>query len=211
MEPDPFDKDIPELINEQEKEALKAKTVIPDQARVTINVPLGGPLAGPVAAAPPAPSTAPSRVAAPAVGPRTAPVHLPVFDSSSSDEATPYLFEESSSSDENLADLNLDAEQIARIPVDPLIADEIRKQPLEVRVPLVSSSSSDEMFPPLQQPQPEIVPFDIESPPETCEDQFVLTERKLRARPYHPKRKPGKGAFKSSENYQQQKTYVAFK
>ena len=178
---------------------------------MTINVPLGGPLAGPVAAAPPAPSLALSRVAAPAVRPRTAPVHLPVFDSSSSDEATPHLFEENSSSDENLADLNLDAEQVARIPVDPLIADKIRQQQLEVGVPLVSSSSSDdEVFPPLQQPQPEIVPFDIESPPETCEVQFVLFERKLRARPYHPKRKPGKGAFKSSENYQQQKNIRGF-
>ena len=90
--------------------------------------------------------TAPLRVAEPAVRPRTAPVHLPVLDSSSSDEAIPNLFEENSSSDENLADLNLDAEQIARIPVNPLFEDEIRQQQAEVRVPLVSSSSDDEMF-----------------------------------------------------------------
>ena len=142
-----FDKYIPELINEREKETQKAKTVIPDPVRVTINVPLGGPAARTVAAAP-APAPAPPRVAAPAVRPRTA----PVFDSSCSDEAIPNLFEENSSSDENLAELNLDAEQIARIPVDPLIADETRQQQPEVRVPLVSSSSSDdEMVSPLQQ------------------------------------------------------------
>ena len=111
----------------------------PDPVTVTINVPLGGPLAGPAAAAPPAAPPAPPRIVAPAVRPRTAPVQLPVFDSSSSDEAIPNLFDENISSDENLADLNLDAEQIARIPVDPLIADEIRQQEPEVRVPLVSS------------------------------------------------------------------------
>ena len=104
MEPDLFDKHIPELINEQEKETQKATTVRSDPVRVTINVPLDGLLAGPVAAAPPAPSPAPPKVAAPAVRPRTAPVHLPVFYSSSSDEAIPILFEENSSSDENLPD-----------------------------------------------------------------------------------------------------------
>ena len=128
MEPDLFDKHIPKLINEQEKEIKQATKVKQDPVKVTIKVPLGGPLAGP------------------AVRPRTAPVHLPVFDSSSSDEAIPNLFEENSSSDENLADLNLVADQIARIPVDPLIADEIRQQEPENRVPLVSSSSDDEMF-----------------------------------------------------------------
>ena len=124
----------------------------PDPVKVTINVPLGGPLAGPAVAAHPAAPPAPPRVVAPAVRPRTAPVHLPVFDSSSSDEAIPNLFEENSSSDKNLADLNLDADQIARIPVDPLIADEIRQQEPENRVPLVSSSSDDEMFLPAHQP-----------------------------------------------------------
>ena len=136
MEPDLFDKHIPELIIEQEKEIQQSKTVKQDPVRVTINVPLGGPLAGP-AAAPPAAPLAPPRVVAPAVTPRTAPVHLPVFDSSSSDEAIPDLFDENSSSDENLADLNLDAEQIARIPVGPLIADEIRQQEPEIHVPHV--------------------------------------------------------------------------
>ena len=199
MEPELFDKHIPELINEQEKEIKQSTKVKQDPVKVTINVPLGGPLAGPAAAAPPAAPLAPPRVVAPAVRPRTAPVHLPVFDSSSSDEAIPNLFDENSSSDENLADLNLDAEQIARIPVDPLIADEIRQEEPEVRVPLVSSSSDDEMFSPLQQPQPSIVPLDIESPPETREDQFALTDRKLRARTYHPKRQPEKSAFKSPE------------
>ena len=197
MEPGLFDKYISELINEQEKETQPARTVKPDPARSTINVPLGGPLAGPV-------------VAAPAVRPRTAPIHLPVFDSSSSDEAIPNLFEENSSSDENLADLNLNAKQIAIIPVDPLIVDEIRQQQPEVRVPVVLSSSDDEIFPPLQQPQPAIVPYDIESPPETLEEQFALNERKLRARLYHPKRKPEKSAFKSSESYQQQKNIRGF-
>ena len=158
---------------------------------MTINVPLGGPLAGPAAAAPPA--------VAPALRPRTAPVHLPVFDSSSSDEAIPNLFEENSSSDQNIADPNLDAEQIARITVEPLIADEIRQQQQEVRAPLVSSSSDDEMFLPAQQPQPTTVPLDVESPPETPEEQFALTDRKLRARPYHPKRQPEKSAFKSPD------------
>ena len=177
----------------------------PDTIRVTMNVPLGGPLAGPVAEAPPVPP-APPKVAAPAVGPRTAPVHLPVFHSSSSDEAIPNLYEENGSSVENLANLNLDAAKIARIPFNPLTADEVRQQKPEFRVPLVSSSADDEMFPPLQQPQPAIVPFDIESPPETLEAQLALTERKLNARPYHPNRKPGKSAFKSSEKYQQQKT-----
>ena len=198
MEPDLFDKHIPELINEQEKEIHQSKTVKPDPVKVTINVPLGGPLAGPAVAAHPAAPPAPPRVVAPAVRPRRAPVHLPVFDSSSSDEAIPNLFEENSSSDENLADLNLDADQIARIPVDPLIADEIRQQEPENRVPLVSSSSDDEMFLPAHQP-PSIEPFDSESPPETHEVQFALTDRKLRARPYHPKRKPEKSAFKSPE------------
>ena len=133
-----------------------------------------------------------------------------MFDSSSSDEAIPNLFEENSSSNENLADLNLDAEKIARIPVDPLIADEIRQQEPEVRVPLVSSSSDDEVFLPTQQPQPSIVPLDIESPPERREEQFALTDRKLRARPYHPKRQPEKSAFKSPE-YQQQQNVQGFK
>ena len=181
-----------------------------DPVKVTIIVPLGGPLAGPAVAAHPAAPPAPPRVVAPAVRPRTAPVHLPVFDSSSSDEAIPNLFEEKSSSDENLADLNLDADQRVRIPVDPLIADEIRQQEPEVRVPLVSSSSDDEMFLPAQQPQPSIEPFDSESPPETLEEQFALTDRKLRARPYHPKRKPEKSAFKSPE-YQQKKNVQGFK
>ena len=87
MEPDLFDKHIPELINEQEKEIHQSKTVKPDPVKVTVNVPLGGPLAGPAVAAPPAAPPAPPRVVAPAVRPRTAPVHHPVFDSSSSDEA----------------------------------------------------------------------------------------------------------------------------
>ena len=143
MEPELFDKHIPELINEQEKEIKQARKEKQDQVRVTINVPLGGPLAGPAVAAPPAAPPAPPRVVAPAVRPRTAPVNLPVIDSSSSNEAIPNLFNENSSSDENLADLNLDAEQIARIPVNPLIADETRHQEPEVRVPLVSSSSDE--------------------------------------------------------------------
>ena len=210
MEPDLFDKHIPELINEQETEIQQATKVKQDPVRVTINVPLGGPLAGPAVAAPPADPPAPPRVVAPAVRPRTAPVHLPVFDSSSSDEPIPNLFDENSSSDENLADLNLDAEQIARVPVNPLIADEIRQQEPEVRVPLVSSSSDDEMFLPSQQPQPSIVPFDIESPPETHEEQFALTDRKIRARPYNPKRKPEKSSFKSTD-YQQRKNVRGFK
>ena len=198
------------LINEQEKEIKEATRVKQDPAKVTINVPLGGPLAGAAVAAPPAAAPTPPRVLAPAVRPRTAPVHLPVFDSSSSDEAIPNLFEENSSSDENLADLNLDADQIARIPVDPLIADEIRHREPENRVPLVSSSSDDEMFSPLQQPQPAIVPLDVESPPETREEQFALTDRKIRARPYNPKRKPEKSAFKSLD-YQQRKNVRGFK
>ena len=210
MEPDLFDKHIAVLIIEQEKEIQQSKTVKHDQLRVTIKVPLGGPLAGPAAAAPPAVPPAQPRVVAPAVRPRTATAHLPVFDSSSSDEAILILFEENSSSNENLSDLNLDAE-IARIPVDPLIADEIREQEPEMRVPLVSYSSDDEMFSPLQQPQTAIVPLDIESPPETHEEQFALTDRKLRARPYNPKRKPAKSAFKSP--YQQRKNVklVGFK
>ena len=211
MEPDLFDKHIPELINEQEKEIKQATKEKQDPVRITINFPLGGPLAGPAAAAaPPAAPLAPPRVVAPAVRPRTAPVHHPVFDSSSSDEAIPNLFDENSSSDENLADLNLDVEQIAQMPVNPLIADEIRHQEPEVRVPLVSSSSDDEMFQPAQQPQPSIEPFDSDSPPETREEQFALTDRKLRARPYHPKRKPEKSAFKSPE-YQQKKSVQGFK
>ena len=210
MEPDLFDKHIPELINEQETEIQQSKKVKQDPVRVTINVPLGGPLAGPAVAAPPAAPPAPPRVVAPAVRPRTAPVHLPVFDSSCSDEAIPNLFDENSSSDENSADLNLDAEQIARIPVNPLIADEIRHQEPEVRVPLVSSSSDDEMFLPAQQPRPSIEPFDSDSPPETREEQFALTDRKLRARPYHPKRQPEKSAFKSPK-YQQKKNVQGFK
>ena len=93
MEPDLFDKDIPELISEQEKESIQSKTVKPDPVRVTINVFLGRKAARTAAAAPPTPLPAPPSVAAPAVRPRTAPVHLPVFDSSSSDEAIPNLFE----------------------------------------------------------------------------------------------------------------------
>ena len=94
MEPDPFDKHIPELIIEQEKEIQQSKTVKQDPVRVSINVPLGGPLIGPpAAAAPPAASLAPPRVVEPAVRPRTAPVRLPVSDSSSSDEAIPNLFD----------------------------------------------------------------------------------------------------------------------
>ena len=74
---------------------------------------------------------------------------------------------------------------------------------------LVSSSSDDEMFLPAQQPQPSIVPFDIESPPVTYE-QFALTDRKIRARPYNPKRKPEKSAFKSTD-YQERKNVRGFK
>ena len=197
IEPDLFDKHISELIKEEK--TGKTKTVIPDPVRVTINVPLGGPLAGPVAAAPPVSPPTQPRVAVPAVRPRTAPVHLPVFDSSSLDELIPKLFEENSNSDENIADLELVAEQIAKIPVDPLIADEIRQQQPEVRDPLVSSSSSDdELFTPLQQPQPTIVPSENESHTETHEEQFALHERKIRARPFHPKRKPQKSSYKSS-------------
>ena len=107
-----------------------------------------------------------------------------MFDSSSLDKAIQNLIEENSSSDENQADLNLDCDQTARIPVDPLIADKIRQQQPEDRVPLVSSSSDDETFSTLQQPQPAIVPIDIESPPKTREDQNALNERKIRARPY---------------------------
>ena len=66
------------------------------------------------------------------------------------------------------------------------------------------------MFLPAQQPQPSIVPLDIESLPELHEEQFALTDRKLRARPYHPKRKPEKSAFKSPE-YQQKKNVLGFK
>ena len=86
MDSDLFDKHIPELIKEQEKQTEKTKTVKPDPVRMSINVPLGGlggPLAGPVAAAPPVPPPAPPIVAVLAVRPRTTPVHLPVFDSSS--------------------------------------------------------------------------------------------------------------------------------
>ena len=203
MEPYLFDKHIPELIKEQEREIKQATKVKQDPVKVTKNVPLGKPLAGTALAALPAAPPAPPRVVAPAVRPRTAPVHFPVFDSSSSDEAIPNLFEENSSSDENLADQNLDADQIARIPVDPLIADEIRQQEPENRVPLVSSSSDDEMFLPAHQP-PSIEPFDSESPLETHEEQFALTDRKISARPYHTKRKPEISAFKSPE-YQQKK------
>ena len=195
MEPDLFDKHIPELINEQENELQQSKKLKPDPVRMSINVPQGGTAAGPAAAAPPAVPLAPPRAVAPAVSPRTAPVHLPGFDSSSSDEAIPNLFDENSSPDENPADLDLDAEQTARIPVDPLITDEIRQQEPEVRVHLVSSSSDDEMFPPAQHSQPSIVPLDIELPRETHEEQFALTDRKIRARPYNPKRKPEKSAF----------------
>ena len=133
-----------------------------------------------------------------------------MFDSSSSDEAIPNLFEENSSSDENLADLNLDDEQIAGIPVDPLTADEIRQPEPENRVPLESSSSDDEMFLPSQQSQPSIVPLDVESPTETPEEQFALNDWKLRDRPYHPKRQPEKSAFKSPD-YQQRKNVRGFK
>ena len=66
------------------------------------------------------------------------------------------------------------------------------------------------MFLPAQRPQPSIVPFDIESPPETHEEQFALNDRKIRARPYNPKRKPEKSAFKSPE-YQQKKNVQGFK
>ena len=150
MEPALFDNYIPELINERETETHQARTVKQEPVRVTINVPIGGPLARPAAEGPLETPPAPPMVAAPAARPRKTPVHLPLFDSSSSDEAIPNLFEENSKSDKNPADLNLDAEQISRTTVDPLIADEIRQQQPEVRVPLASSSSDDEMFPPLQ-------------------------------------------------------------
>ena len=91
MKPDLFDKHIPELINEQEKETQPAKTVITDPGRVTIYVTPGETLAGSVAAAPPVPSTAPPIIAAPAVRPGTARCL-----SSSSDEAIQNLFEENS-------------------------------------------------------------------------------------------------------------------
>ena len=55
MEPELFDKHIPELINEQEKEIKQSTKVKQDPVKVTKNVPLGGPLAEPAAAAPLAP------------------------------------------------------------------------------------------------------------------------------------------------------------
>ena len=66
------------------------------------------------------------------------------------------------------------------------------------------------MFSPSQQSQPSIVPLDVETTPETREEQFALTDRKLRARPYHPKRQPEKSAFKSPY-YQQKKNVHGFK
>ena len=66
------------------------------------------------------------------------------------------------------------------------------------------------MFLQTQQPRPSIEPFDSDSPPETREEQFALTDRKLRAQPYHPKRQPEKSAFKSPE-YQQKKNVQGFK
>ena len=59
---------------------------------------------------------------------------------------------------------------------------------------------------------------DIESPPETHAsrntesppEQFALTDRKIRARPYNPKRKPEKSSFKSTD-YQQRKNVRGFK
>ena len=67
------------------------------------------------------------------------------------------------------------------------------------------------MFLPAQQSQPSIVPFDIESLPETHEEQFALTDRKIRARPFNPKRKPEESAFKSPESYQRRKNVRDFK
>ena len=58
------------------------------------------------------------------------------------------------------------------------------------------------MFTPLQQPQPTIVPSENESPTETHEEQIALHERKIRARPFHPKRQPQKISFKSPESNQ---------
>ena len=101
--------------------------------------------------------------------------------------------------------MNLDAEQIVSIPVDPLIADKTREQQPEVRVPLVSTSSDDGLFPPLQQPQLTKAPFDFESPPETYEQQYAWNERKIRARSFQPKRKSQKISIKSQERNQQQK------
>ena len=66
------------------------------------------------------------------------------------------------------------------------------------------------MFLPAQQPQPSIVLFDIESPPETHEEQFALTDRKIRAQLYNPKRKPEKNAFKPLD-YQRRKNVRGFK
>ena len=59
MEPELFDKHIPELINEQEKEIKQSTKVKQDPVKVTINVPLGESLAGPAAARPPAAPLAP--------------------------------------------------------------------------------------------------------------------------------------------------------
>ena len=95
MEQDLFDKHIPGLITKPEDPKEKTKAVTTDPDRVTINVHLGGPLAGPVAPADPAisaPTPSPPRAAVPAARARTAPVHLPVMESSSSDESVPYLF-----------------------------------------------------------------------------------------------------------------------
>ena len=54
------------------------------------------------------------------------------------------------------------------------------------------------------------MPLEIESPPATREEQYALTERKLRAQLYHPKQKPEKSAFKSPESYHQQKNIRGF-
>ena len=66
------------------------------------------------------------------------------------------------------------------------------------------------MFASARHSQPSIVPFDIESPPETHEEQFALTDRKIRARPYNPKLKTEKSAFKPLD-YQQRKNVRGFK
>ena len=177
MKQDLFDKHIPGLITKPEDPKEETKAVITD--RVTINVHLVGPLAGPVAKADPAisaPTPSPPRAELPAARPRTAPVLLQVFESSSSEESVPYLFRDERSSNENLANLILYTAYIARIPVEPLIADNICQQQPEICVSLVSSSSSVG-----KQSQPvAVAPHDIESALQTREQQYQMSENKLR-------------------------------
>ena len=205
MEPDLLDKHVREIIEGQKESKEKTKTVIPNPVPETKNVPLGKPLAGMVAAAVPAvpvPTPPSPRATVPTVRPRTAPVHLPVFDSSSSDDSVPNCL---NSSNENLADLNINAKQMEECRLIPGLQMKFDKSTrslcntgiiLFIRWQTTSTCNSTMRY---------------WLATKNIWKTIGLGERQIRLQQINPKRKPMKTSFKSPWSNQQHNEVHGFK